>query len=58
MIDLIYNFILNTFIGNVSFQGAEELAILLTYTTLLLIFFVLIRLVRWSLGIFRFKRYR
>lgn len=47
MIDLIYNFILNTLLGSSEIQGATDLALLLTYTTIVLIFFVLVKLVVW-----------
>ena len=54
MIDLIYDFILNTLLGNPEFTGATELATLLTYTTIVLFFFILIKLTTWAFG-FAFK---
>ena len=48
MIDLIYNFIRNTLIGeNSTIQGADDLALLLSFATIILIFFVLVKLVIW-----------
>lgn len=52
MIDLVYNFILNVLIGeNTTIRGAEDLAVMLTWTTLILIFFVLVKLVVWCFGL-------
>lgn len=49
MIDLIYNFIYNILIGeNTTIQGADTLAVLLTFATIVLIFFVLVKLVIWA----------
>lgn len=53
MLDLIYNFIYNTFLGNSNIAQKEELALLLTFGAIILIFFCLIRLVTWSLGVFK-----
>ena len=47
MIDLIYNFILNTFLGTSEIQGATDLALLLTFASIILMFFVLVKLVVW-----------
>lgn len=48
MIDLIYNFIRNTLIGqDTTIQGADDLALLLSFATIILIFFVLVKLVMW-----------
>lgn len=59
MIDLIYNFLLNDLMGNPEFTGAEHLATLLTYTTIILFFFLFIRLVTWAFGIaFRWRKRR
>lgn len=52
MIDLVHNFILNVLIGeNTTIRGAEDLAVMLTWTTLILIFFVLVKLVVWCFGL-------
>jgi hypothetical protein len=52
MIDLIYNFIRNTLIGqNTTIQGADDLALLLSFATIILIFFVLVKLVIWAFKI-------
>lgn len=52
MIDLIYNFIRNTLIGAEStIQGADDLALLLSFATIILIFFVLVKLVMWCFRI-------
>lgn len=59
MIDLIYDFILYTLLGNPEFTGATELATLLTYTTIVLFFFILIKLTVWAFGfVFKWKRRR
>lgn len=62
MIDLIYNFIRNTLIGAEStIQGADDLALLLSFATIILIFFVLVKLVVWCFrmasGNIRSKRF-
>ena len=44
MIDSIYDFILNTLLGNPSFEGAETMAMLLTYTTIIMCFMLLIKI--------------
>lgn len=51
MIDMIYDFILNTLLGNPTFSGAETMAMLLTYTTIILCFALLIKLMMWAFGI-------
>lgn len=58
MVDLIYNFIYNTLLGSTTLQGAEQIAILLTYTTIVLIFFVLVKLVIWCFNIVKPPRFR
>lgn len=51
MIDLLYNFINDTLLGNSTLPGKEELATLLTYTSIILIFFVLVKLIKWAFNI-------
>lgn len=58
MIDLLYNFINNTLLGESTLPGKEELATLLTYTSIILIFFVLIKLVKWAFNIVQMPRIR
>lgn len=53
MLDLIYNFIYNTFLGESTIAQKEDLALLLTFATIILSFFCLVRLVSWSLGVFK-----
>ena len=48
MIDSIYDFILNTLLGNPSFEGAETMAMLLTYTTIIMCFMLLIKIMMWA----------
>ena len=56
MIDIIYDFIRNTLIGESStLSGADNLALLLTWAVLIGMFFVLVRLVVWAFQ-FTFKR--
>lgn len=58
MIDLIYNFILNALLGNSTIQGANDLALLLTYTAIIMIFFTLVKLIMWAFFIVNPKKYR
>lgn len=52
MIDLIYNFIYNILIGeNTTIQGADTLAVLLTFAAIVLIFFVLVKLIIWVFNV-------
>lgn len=52
MADLIYNFIRNYLIGSESaIAGADDLATILTWTTLVLFTVILIKLVKWAFGI-------
>ena len=49
MVDIIYDFIRNTFIGETSsISGADNLAILLTWVVIVLIFFLFVRLAMWA----------
>lgn len=56
MIQLIYDFIRNVLIGETTMQGADDLATLLTYTTLVCIFIILIKLVVWAFNLGSGKR--
>lgn len=58
MIDLIYNFIRNNLIGaNSTITGADDLALLLTWITIVFLFLVLVKLVAWAFGIvFKWNR--
>lgn len=48
MIDLIYNFIRNVLIGaDTTISGADDLALLLSFASIIIIFFVLIKLIVW-----------
>lgn len=51
MIQLIYDFIRNVLIGETTMQGADDLATLLTYTTLVCMFIILIKLVVWAFNL-------
>ena len=56
MVDILYNFIRNVVIGASSeLSGADELALLLTWTSIVLIFLVMVKLIMWAFGIV-FKR--
>lgn len=56
MIDIIYDFIRNSLIGeNSTLSGADNLALLLTWAVIIGIAFVLIRLVVWAFN-FPFRR--
>ena len=56
MIQLIYDFIRNVLIGETTMQGADDLATLLTYTTLVCMFIILIKLVVWAFNLGSVKR--
>lgn len=58
MIDIIYNFIFNNLIGeNTTIPGADTLALLLTWITIVFLFCCLVKLVSWSFGIiFKWNR--
>ena len=56
MIQLIYDFIRNVLIGETTMQGADDLATLLTYTTLICMFIILIKLVVWAFNLGSGKR--
>ena len=47
MVDIIYDFINNILIGDSTLPGKEQLATLLTYTTIVLFFIVLVKLIKW-----------
>ena len=51
MIDLIYDFVRNTLIGNTTITGADDLAVLISFAIILLISFVLIKLVVWCFNL-------
>ena len=49
MIDIIYDFIRNNLIGaETTIIGADNLALLLTFASLIGIFFILVKLVVWA----------
>lgn len=58
MIDIIYNFISNNLIGeNTTIPGADNLALLLTWITIVFLFCCLVKLVSWAFGIvFKWNR--
>lgn len=58
MIDLIYNFIWDVLLQNSTLVGAQDLAVLLTYTVIILIVFVLIRLTIWCFNLGRTGKWR
>lgn len=47
MFDLIYNFILNTLLGNPENTQAQDCATLLTFASIILIYFCLVKLIVW-----------
>ena len=51
MIDLIYDFVRYTLIGNTTITGADDLAVLISFAIILLISFVLIKLVVWCFNL-------
>lgn len=56
MIQLIYNFIRNVLIGETTMTGADDLATLLTYTTIVCFFIILVKLVVWAFNLGSGKR--
>lgn len=51
MIQLIYDFVRNTLIGDTTITGADDLAVLISFAIILLIVFVLIKLVVWCFNL-------
>lgn len=52
MIDIVYDFIYNNLIGAEStIPGADTLALLLTWITIVFFFCVLVKLVSWAFGV-------
>ena len=47
LVDLIYDFINNVLIGDSTLPGKTQLATLLTYTTIILFFALLVKLIKW-----------
>lgn len=59
MVELIYNFIYITLMGEPTFEGSTTLAILLTYTIIVCFVAILIKLVLWAFNIpFKWARRR
>lgn len=49
MVDIIYNFIRNDFMGqSTTIPGADNLAILITWTIIVLMVFLFVRLAMWA----------
>lgn len=48
MVDIIYNFIREDLIGSTSLSGADNLALLLTWSVIVGGFLVMVRLVLWA----------
>lgn len=48
MVDLIYDFIRNNLMGNTTLSGADNLAILLTWSTIIIAFCLFVRVVMWA----------
>lgn len=51
MIQIIYDFIRDVLIGETTMQGADDLATLLTFATIVCFFIILVRLVVWAFQI-------
>lgn len=56
MIQLIYDFIRDVLIGETTMTGADDLATLLTYTTIVCFFIILVKLVVWAFNLGSGKR--
>lgn len=48
MVDLIYDFIRNTLIGETTMSGADNLATLLTWTVIVMAFMLFVRVTFWA----------
>lgn len=48
MVNIIYDFIRNDLIGETTMTGADNLALLLTWSVIVVAFFVMVRLVMWA----------
>lgn len=51
LIDIIYNFIKDVILGNSDIPGVDNMAILLTYTSLIFLFILLIKLFIWAFNL-------
>lgn len=51
MVDTIYDFIRNDLMGNTTISGADNLALLLTWTLIVIIFFLFIKLGMWAFNL-------
>lgn len=52
MVDLIYDFIRNTFIGSEStLSGADNLALLLTWSMIVMMFLLFVKVVFWAFNL-------
>ena len=60
MVDIIYTFIRETLLNNSQLAGAENLALLLTWAFMVIVFFLFIKLGLWAFNLFipRIKRGR
>lgn len=56
MVDLIYNFVNEVFMQNSTLPGADTLAVLITWSIILAMIFVLVRLVVWAFNLGRYPR--
>ena len=48
MVDILYDFIRNSLIGQTSLSGADNLALLLTWAVIVGCFLLMVRLVLWA----------
>ena len=51
MVDMIYNFIRDTFMGGTTISGADNLAILLTWVVIVMMFLLFIKAVFWAFNL-------
>lgn len=51
LIDIIYNFIHDVILGNSEIPGIDNMAVLLTYTSLIFLLILLIKLFIWAFNI-------
>lgn len=58
MVDILYNFIRYSLIGDTSLTGADNLALLLTWAVIVGSFLVMVRLVFWAFYLVKNSIYR
>lgn len=60
MVDIIYNFIRNDLMGTTAIDGADNLALLLTWAVIIVTFLLFVKMVFWAFNVafWRVKRHK